>query len=389
MSRKMMKRTLGAAAVAAALLLLLAGVRAAGTVHPRPAAAAPALNAAAGQAASPIPGFLSGKVRTAAGATLAARDDATRREAGGAAYFTAWMFESRSKIHSHGDGKIVQTYTVGSEGAKIKVRSRDRSESDGISTGDEKSSPSPAGLLLLHGAAGAVIDATVLDPEQTYEFGSTPVFWLGQAGNDDSMARIEAAFAKSGDEKVKTDLLFLASLHSGPRGYGFVKAVAMGPEADKVREQAVFWLGASQDARSLADLKAVYAREKVVKVKKQIIFALQLLESREATAELIALAKTEPERGLRKEAVFWLGQKASEESIKALQDIVQTRGQDEVKEQAVFAISRMPRDKSVPMLIDIAKSNADPEVRKQALFWLGQSGDPAAIKLFEEILLKK
>jgi len=235
------------------------------------------------------------------------------------------MFESRHTIHSHGDAKIVQTYSVGSEGAKIKVRGRDKSDANGISTGDDKDAPSPAALLLLHGASGAVIDATVLDPAQTYEFDPTPAFWLGQAANDDSMVRVEAAFAKSADEKLKTSLLFLASLHSGPRGYGFVKAVAMGPEPVKVREQAVFWLGAAQDPRSLADLKAVYAREKVESVKKQIVFGIQLTKSPEATAELIALAKGEP----------------------------------------------------------------DAEIRKTALFWLGQSGDPSAIRLFEEILLKK
>ena len=54
-----------------------------------------------------------------------------------------------------------------------------------------------------------------------------------------------------------------------------------------------------------------------------------------------------------------------------------------------FAISQLPKERSVPMLVDIARSNKSPSVRKKAIFWLGQSGDPAAIKFFEEILLKK
>jgi hypothetical protein len=40
----------------------------------------------------------------------------------------------------------------------------------------------------------------------------------------------------------------------------------------------------------------------------------------------------------------------------------------------------------VPALIRIARSNPHPELRKTALFWLGQSEDPRAIALFEEIL---
>ena len=34
-------------------------------------------------------------------------------------------------------------------------------------------------------------------------------------------------------------------------------------------------------------------------------------------------------------------------------------------------------------------TNKDPEIRKKALFWLGQSHDPRALDLFEELLTKK
>jgi len=59
----------------------------------------------------------------------------------------------------------------------------------------------------------------------------------------------------------------------------------------------------------------------------------------------------------------------------------------DVQEQAVFALSQQPRDAGVPALIKIARSHRDGEVRRKALFWLGQSGDPRALALFEEILL--
>ena len=41
---------------------------------------------------------------------------------------------------------------------------------------------------------------------------------------------------------------------------------------------------------------------------------------------------------------------------------------------------------AVPALLQVARNNKDPEVRKAALFWLGQSGDPRATDLFEQIL---
>jgi HEAT repeat protein len=57
-----------------------------------------------------------------------------------------------------------------------------------------------------------------------------------------------------------------------------------------------------------------------------------------------------------------------------------------VRKQAVFALSQRPSDEAVPALIRIARSNREPEIRRTALFWLGQSEDPRALGLFEEIL---
>jgi HEAT repeat protein len=85
-----------------------------------------------------------------------------------------------------------------------------------------------------------------------------------------------------------------------------------------------------------------------------------------------------------------LGRAAGDAATRGLSDIVVDNDVDrEVREQAVFALSQRPRDEGVPALIAIARNNKDPEIRKKAMFWLGQSGDPRALDLFEEILTKK
>ena len=85
--------------------------------------------------------------------------------------------------------------------------------------------------------------------------------------------------------------------------------------------------------------------------------------------------------------MFWLGQAAGEEATKGLDSIVTGRASDiEIRKQAVFALSQRPDEEGVPALIRIARTNRHPELRKTALFWLGQSDDPRALTLFEEIL---
>jgi HEAT repeat protein len=62
------------------------------------------------------------------------------------------------------------------------------------------------------------------------------------------------------------------------------------------------------------------------------------------------------------------------------------RGDLEVRKQAVFALSQRSSAEAIPALIRVARTSQNPELRKTALFWLGQSEDPRAVDLFEEIL---
>ena len=41
------------------------------------------------------------------------------------------------------------------------------------------------------------------------------------------------------------------------------------------------------------------------------------------------------------------------------------------------------------LFVFFVRTNRDPELRKKALFWLGQSGDPRALDLIEELLARR
>jgi HEAT repeat protein len=121
------------------------------------------------------------------------------------------------------------------------------------------------------------------------------------------------------------------------------------------------------------------------------IFPATIADSANVWPVLIKIARN---RGLprptRTQAVFWLSQAAGDAATADLSAIVNDGAVDqEVREQAVFALSQRPPDQGVPALISVAKTSKDPEIRKKALFWLGQSDDPRAIDLFEQLLTKR
>jgi hypothetical protein len=127
------------------------------------------------------------------------------------------------------------------------------------------------------------------------------------------------------------------------------------------------------------------------KIGSEAIFPTTLADSVEVWPALLRLARDDGRpNGVRTQAVFWLGQMAGDAITDKLSDIAGESSVDrEVRKQAVFALSQRPKKDGVPALIQVAKTNRDPEIRKTALFWLGQSRDPRALALFEEILSRR
>jgi hypothetical protein len=121
---------------------------------------------------------------------------------------------------------------------------------------------------------------------------------------------------------------------------------------------------------------------------RQAILPATLADSVTVWPALLGLARDERvSRRTRREAVFWLGQATEAAATGGLVDLMSDAAADRhLKEHAVFALSQRPHDESVPALIRLARSHPDRAVRRKAMFWLGQSDDPRALALFQEIL---
>ena len=143
--------------------------------------------------------------------------------------------------------------------------------------------------------------------------------------------------------------------------------------------------------REAVDYLMSLANSSSTKVGSEAIFPMTLADSVEIWQGLLRLARDDSKpHGVRTQSVFWLSQIAGESITANLAELTGDAAVDrEVREQAVFALSQRPRSEGVPALINIARTNRDPEIRKKALFWLGQSRDPRALALFEEILSRR
>jgi hypothetical protein len=139
-----------------------------------------------------------------------------------------------------------------------------------------------------------------------------------------------------------------------------------------------------------ADYFVALARTGMGRVTNGAITAAVLADSASVWRPLLAIANDSStrSRSTRRNALFWVGRFAATkleghgEDIAALDD----DDHDDPRGAAIFALSQLRNHQGVEPLVQVARTHRDPAMRARALFWLGESGDPRALDLFEDIL---
>jgi HEAT repeat protein len=164
--------------------------------------------------------------------------------------------------------------------------------------------------------------------------------------------------------------------------------------AGRLRRRDARDLGAVPAPEAARFLMSIAARGSSSASSKAILPAV-LADSATVWPGLLAIAKDTDSRSrqTRQDATFWLSRFAAgavvgkpNEPFDDDHDDDSMDGKTDLKAHAVFVLSQLPRHEGIPELLEIARSKGDPIVRSKALFWLGQSGDPRAIPLFESLL---
>ena len=160
----------------------------------------------------------------------------------------------------------------------------------------------------------------------------------------------------------------------------------------RVREREGRALGEVPAAEAARWLLGVAARARGSAAEKAITPAM-LADAPPDWRALLAIARGDDrQKSARTGAAFWLSRLAAAATLGSPGEIVAAEREEnesdeqDLKGHAVFVLSQRPRHEGIPALIHVAQTNPDAGVRSKALFWLGQSGDPRALDLFEGIL---
>ena len=242
-------------------------------------------------------------------------------------------------------------------------------------------------VVLVRFAARAIDRVTFTDARCVVQAGARPVYWMDGASPKDSVGLLAEVVERRVDDArhVRQGALAALALTDDRSADAALERFVETTRPAELRRDAAFWLGAARGAAGARVVNRLLTTDRDVPFREHLTFVLSLTGPT-GLDRLIDLARHDSEPGVRRQALFWLSQKAGERAAGTIAAAADDDPDIEVRKQAVFAMSQLPNGEGVPTLLALARTHRDREVRKQAMFWLGQSGDPRALALFEQVL---
>ena len=207
--------------------------------------------------------------------------------------------------------------------------------------------------VLLHygGARADAIDrAGYRSMPLGFDFGRAPVFWLGDAPESESFARVQNLFGQARTQKIQVLLIELASLHSDTNVVApFLARLVDRSWPPEIRREAAEGFDHHHDPRSVEIL--------------------------------LRVARTDPDSSVRSEAAETIGEVQTPESIPALTDLVRESPDSAVRREAAEGFADQPAARALPAIEAVIATIDEDEVLNEAIEALGDLGDPAALSL--------
>jgi HEAT repeat protein/beta-lactamase regulating signal transducer with metallopeptidase domain len=178
-----------------------------------------------------------------------------------------------------------------------------------------------------------------------FDFGRTPVFWLGFARDSESFERVRELFGQAPNEKIQVLLIELASLH---------------PTTDVV----------------LPFLTSLVDPSKPVAIRREAAEGFDHHHDPRSVEVLLRVARTDTVSEVRAEAAETIGEVQTPQSIPALTDLATNSPDPAVRREAAEAFADQPPDLALPAIERLIATSVDEDVLAEAIEALGEIQDP-------------
>lgn len=241
--------------------------------------------------------------------------------------------------------------------------------------------------VLLHYRGGAIDRAGYRSAALGFDFGRTPVFWLGHATESQSFARVRALFDQVRGERLQTEMIELASIHSDSNAViPFLTSVVQSSRPAALRSEAAEGFEHHNDPRSVQVLLRAARTDPAAEVRSEAAETIGDVQTPASIDALTELVEQSPDPDVRREAAEAFEHQPPARAIRAIEQIVAAITEEDVVNEAIEALGELDDPGVVTLLEKIANTHQNVTVQREAVETLGdRHDDPAAAAALERI----
>jgi HEAT repeat protein/beta-lactamase regulating signal transducer with metallopeptidase domain len=218
------------------------------------------------------------------------------------------------------------------------------------------------------------------------DFGRAPVFWLGEAPEAESFARVRDMFGQARTEKIQTLLIELASLHSNTDVVApFLTGLLDPSRPVAIRREAAEGFDHHHDPRSVEILLRVARTDPDSSVRAEAAETIGEVQTPQSIPALLDLVRASPDPDVRREAAEAFGEQPAARAVPAIESVIATIDDDDVLGEAIEALGEIGGAAVLPLLVKTANTHPNARAQQEAVETLGEIDEPGVVDALTRI----
>jgi HEAT repeat protein/beta-lactamase regulating signal transducer with metallopeptidase domain len=220
-----------------------------------------------------------------------------------------------------------------------------------------------------------------------FEFGRTPIFWLGAAPERESFGRVTELFGQARHEKIRLLLIELASLHPDTDlVLPFLTRLVDPSNPVAIRQEAAEGFDHHHDPRSVEVLLRVARTDPTSEVRAEAAETIGQVQTPQSIPALTDLATNSPDSAVRREAAEAFADQPPALALPAIDRLIATSAHEEVLVEAIEALGEIPDARVMDLLVRTAAGHPNRRAQQEAVETLGDIEEPGAVAALVRIV---
>ena len=213
-----------------------------------------------------------------------------------------------------------------------------------------------------------------------FDFGRTPVFWLGGAPEVQSFERVQELFGQARNEKIQELLIEVASLHpTTDLVLPFLTRLLEPANPVAIRREAAEGFDHHHDPRSVEILLRVARTDSVSEVRAEAAETIGEVQTPQSIPALTDLATNAADPAVRREAAEAFADQPPALALPAIEALIATNHEHEVLMEAIEALGEIADSRVLPLLVRTATAHPNRDAQQEAVETLGDVESSEAV----------